>query len=391
MGKTPNGFRKTGIHRARFILESVTELKSNLQKLGADLYIRLGKAEIELFELAKEIKSVCIFCNRERIGEEVIIQEELEQKLWTIGQELLYTRGKMLFYTSDLPFPITQTPSTFSSFRKEVEKSIEIRTPLPTISERIETIHNLDFGSVPTLSELKYDDSVVKQDNFFTGGENVGLNLLKRYIWDSGAIDDYKKKRRSLTEWHNSSRLSPWISIGALSPKLIHHEIRKYESNSTPNDGTHALSTEFLWRDYFRLLGKKHGDKIFQTEGFEQLKFVYKEDDLLLESWCNGQTGIPIIDANMRELKATGYISSRGRQLVSGFLIHELRLNWLLGAEYFESLLIDYDSCSNYCNWLYIAGSGNEGVEEKSSVSYSHFNRYDPEGNYTSKWVPEFR
>jgi len=129
-GKTSFGFDKTGKYRAKFIIEAVTDLRKQLQSRGSDLYIRVGKPEDELFALANELKSSWIFCNRERTQEEVAVQDVLEHNLWSIGQEIRYCRGKMLYYTSDLPFPVTHTPDVFTQFRKEVERFVQVREPL---------------------------------------------------------------------------------------------------------------------------------------------------------------------------------------------------------------------------------------------------------------------
>ena len=130
-GETKFGFPKTGKFRAQFIIESVLDLKQNLRQRGVDLIVRIGKPEEILFDLAQEVKSSWIFCNRERTSEELSVQDHLEGKLWKIGQEIRYTRGKMLYHTSDLPYPITQTPEIFTTFRKETERITPVREPLP--------------------------------------------------------------------------------------------------------------------------------------------------------------------------------------------------------------------------------------------------------------------
>ena len=130
-GETSFGLRKTDKFRAQFIIESVADLRENLRKIGSELYVRIGKPEEILFEMSRESKTSWIFCNRERTDEEVYVQDQVEEKLWSIGQELRMSRGKMLYYTSDLPFPVPQTPDVFSSFRKEVERITPVRDPFP--------------------------------------------------------------------------------------------------------------------------------------------------------------------------------------------------------------------------------------------------------------------
>lgn len=107
------------------------------------------------------------------------------------------------------------------------------------------------------------------------------------------------------------------------------------------------------------------------------------------ESWLLGKTGQPFIDANMRELAQTGFMSNRGRQNVASYLINDLKVNWQLGAEYFESVLIDYDVTSNWVNWLYIAGLGNDPREDRYFNPISQSKRYDPDGEYIRLWLPE--
>jgi len=131
-GLTKYGFPKTGKFRAKFIIESVQDLRENLRKIGSDLLVRIGKPEQVIFEIAQQAKTSWVFCNRERTAEEVAVQDALEKKLWSVGQELRFSRGKMLYYTADLPFPVTHTPDIFTHFRKEVERFTPIREVLPT-------------------------------------------------------------------------------------------------------------------------------------------------------------------------------------------------------------------------------------------------------------------
>ena len=190
MGKTSNGFRKTERFRARFIIESVADLRSNLQSRGAQLIVRVGKPEDIIFDLAQKYKSSWVYCNRERNYEEVNVQNKLEKKLWTVGQELRFVRGKMLVHTADLPFPVSQVPDTFTAFRKEIEGHVEIRKPIE-IPERIACqIFDEDLGEIPSLHDLDYmdiDDQHIENKNF-KGGESYGLRQLKYYLHDSHLI-----------------------------------------------------------------------------------------------------------------------------------------------------------------------------------------------------------
>ncbi len=388
MGKTKFGFKKTAFHRAKFILESVVNLKEKLSAIGGNLYIRIGKPEIEVAKIANQFKASWVFCNRERTDEEEKVQDALEKNLWESGIELFYTRGKMLYYTTDLPFPVKHTPDLFSNFRKEIEKYVQIRQPLPSpTSIKNQYCNEIEWGLMPTLNELGHEDQ--NNTTNFVGGEDAALHQLNYYLWEKDLIQSYKETRNDSLGWDYSSKLSPWLAVGALSPKTIYNEVKKYEVARVNNESTYWLIFELLWRDYFRLIGKKYGNKIFQQSGIKGITLNPKEDKDSFDKWASGNTGIPFIDASMKELNATGFMSNRGRQNVASFLINDLKLNWQLGAAYFESLLLDYDPCSNYLNWNYIAGIGNDAREDRYFNVLSQSRRYGNNGEYIRNWLPQ--
>lgn len=392
LGKTRFGFPKTGSYRTKFIIEAIEDLRQNLKALGSDLIVRVGKPEEILFNLAREVKSSWIFCNRERTKEEVFVQDTLEQLLWSVGQEMRYSRGKMLYYTADLPFPIHHTPDTFTQFRKEVERFVAVRVPLPKPVDSFERLTvKIEAGEIPTLSdfELEMDTEESRASVTFKGGETEGLKRLQYYLWETKAIKTYKKTRNELLGSDYSSKFSPWLAQGCLSPKMIYQEVKRFEEAEGANDSTYWLFFELMWRDFFRFMGKKHGNKIFQKGGIKGVTDTkWTNSKKLLNRWVKGETGVPFIDANMKELSRTGFMSNRGRQNVASFLVKDLNVNWQLGADYFESILIDYDPCSNYGNWNYVAGVGSDPRENRYFNIITQAKRYDPQGEYVKHWLP---
>lgn len=389
------GFPKTGGHRARFVLESVADLRRNLRKRGSNLLIRIGRPEEVLPALTLETKASWVYCNRERTQEELAVQDAVEQELWTIGREIRYSRGKMLYYTSDLPFPVTQTPDVFTQFRKEVEKIVPVREPLPTPSKMPGfQQESLDFGEIPTLEDfgLSEPEPEERQAIAFRGGESAALERLEHYLWETKAVATYKKTRNGLIGADYSTKFSPWLAQGCLSPKRIYQEIKTFEEQEVANDSTYWVIFELLWRDFFRFMGKKHLNSIFLKGGPKaEIDSRWREDERLLDKWVHGQTGVPFIDANMRELANTGFMSNRGRQNVASFLVKDLLLNWQMGAEYFESVLIDYDVTSNWGNWNYVAGIGSDPRENRYFNILTQACRYDPKGEYVKLWCPELK
>lgn len=389
-GKTSFGFPKTNTHRSKFIIESINDLRSNFIKLGANVVVRVGKPEEIIPELCRTHKASWVYCNRERTSEEVFVQDQLEANLWTIGVEMRYDRGKMLYHTADLPFPITQSPDVFTNYRKEVEKMIPVRKPLEAPTD-IQIVPDLEFGDIPKYKKAKSSNAEIEKLKL-VGGESAGMRELQYYLHDSKLVSQYKKTRNQMLGRDYSSKFSAYLSQGNLSPKKIYDELKKYEANEKANDSTYHLFFELLWRDFFRLIAKKHGSKIFLKGGINDVELENKDEDLsLFNIWKEARTGIPIVDANMRELNGSGFMSNRGRQLVASFLIYEMKMNWQIGAEYFESMLIDYDPCSNYGNWQYIAGVGTDPRNGRRFNLVFQGQKHDSEAKYIKHWLPELK
>jgi deoxyribodipyrimidine photo-lyase len=355
--------------RLKFLIESVVDLRRQLRALGSDLLIRIGKPDEVIDQLAVETKSQWVYCNRERTREEVEVQDSLERKLWTTGREIRYSRGKMLYYTSDLPFPVTHCPDSFISFRKEVEAIVPVRAPLsvplslPVIKAPYEP------GDIPDLTSFVPDDFEAG-DFLFSGGESEGLKaMVKHYHHDP-----------TTTSIEEGLKISPWISMGCLSPKKVYYDSFALE------DGGEFIRQHLLYRDFLRLMGKKYGDLIFSRAGIKSRISACDNNPEAFENWKSGNTGIPIIDAAMHQLNRTGWISDVLRKTVANYLIKVLKLDWTLGAAYFESVLIDYDPCSNWVSWLNLAGVGPDSREDRIIHYDIVGKKLDPDGAYVRMW-----
>ncbi|HBR00961.1 MAG TPA: cryptochrome DASH, partial [Cyanobacteria bacterium UBA11691] len=245
--------------------------------------------------------------------------------------------------------------------------------------------------TLPSLEEwgLEHPRSDPRAVLFFRGGEKAGLQRIQDYIWQGNHLEHYKKTRNQMLGADGSSKFSPWLTFGCLSPRLIYEEVQNYESERIKNESTYWLIFELMWRDYFRFICAKHGNKIFYASGLQGLSLPWKQDWKQFERWQQGITGFPLVDANMRELSTTGFMSNRGRQNVASFLTKNLGMDWRMGAEWFESCLIDYDPCSNWGNWNYLAGVGNDGRGFRYFNIAKQSQEYDPKGQYVKHWLPE--
>ncbi|WP_209332313.1 DASH family cryptochrome [Lunatimonas salinarum] len=389
--RTPLNLEKTGPFRANFIRESLIDLEKSLQSTGADLILLNGHPEEVLVTFAEQNQVAAIFFSEEVTYEE----KQVEKALYLNGKKKgIATQSywqATLFHPEDLPFPIPRLPEIFTTFRKACEKESVIRQLFPTPVTIPFPAELKSTGTIPSLGELGLESPNPSEKAVlsFMGGETQGLKRVEHYLWETDAIARYKQTRNGLTGADYSSKFSPWLAVGSLSPRWIYAEIRKYEKEVEKNDSTYWLIFELIWRDYFRFISKKHGDRIFKRSGIQPETRVWKQDNLLFNAWATGMTGIPFIDANMRELNQTGFMSNRGRQLVASFLANDMGLDWTWGAAYFESKLIDYDVCSNWANWMYVAGVGNDPRSDRYFNLTTQAKNYDPDGDYVRQWLPE--
>ncbi|MCU0341258.1 MAG: DASH family cryptochrome [Spirosomaceae bacterium] len=387
------GFPKTGLFRTQFLLEAVQNLRDNLRKKGGNLLIFKGKPESIIANLAREWQAEAVFTSKEATQEETEVESAVSKnlKIHNVDIELFWTAT--LYHPRDLPFWVSRLPDVFTEFRKSVERQSKIRATYPepaTVTvpagltfEKLPEIYELILFSQPPISDPRRALS-------FKGGETEALRRLDDYFWQKDQLRYYKETRNELLGADYSSKFSAWLALGCISPRRIYEEVKRYEANRISNDSTYWLVFELIWRDYFRFVGLKYGTRLFKVTGIKndfKTRWNHRQD--LFQQWVNGQTGVPFIDANMRELQLTGFMSNRGRQNVASFLTKDLGVDWTWGAAYFESQLIDYDVCSNWGNWNYVAGVGNDPRENRYFNIHTQATRYDQQALYMKHWLPE--
>ncbi|MGV8880016.1 MAG: DASH family cryptochrome [Sphingobacteriaceae bacterium] len=388
---TRPGILKTGSYRARFQIESVADLRESLRGLGGELVVQTGSPEEVIPQIALQYKVHEVYHHREVADEETAISAKVEAALWKLKLNLKHFIGHTLYHKEDLPFPIKDIPDAFTTFRKKVERDSNIR-PCFESPQKILTPEIMDAGSIPTLKDLDLDEPKddMRAIMRFQGGETTGLSHMQNYFCESDDLNHVKGTRPNLRSVNYASRLSPWLSMGCLSPRQIYWEVKRHDAERGINDATNRLIYELLVRDYFRFMFKKHGNQYFQTSGFKNASPTEAENqEMLFENWKSGKTGFPFIDANMRELNASGFMSNRGRKTVASFLVRDMKVNWTLGAAYFEEKLIDYAPASNWGNWANVAGVGNDPREERYFDPIKQSMEFDPKGEYIKKWLPE--
>ena len=379
------GFPKTGQLRHQFLIESVKNLQENLLKIGSNLIIRTGFPEDILPQLTKEIQADEIYTSEEITSEENEVDSLVEERLKADGKKIKFFWQTTLFHVDDLPIDIENLPDVFTQFRNKVEKFSKVRKTFD-IPKNLIFKEVIEVGQVSNLST---DETPDWKPVLLKGGETEAIIRLNHYFWEEDLLKVYKETRNGMLGLDYSSKFSRWLANGNISPRYIYEEIKKYEHERIANESTYWLVFELIWRDYFRFVCMKFGNKVFHEKGIMNKPTNLKQNRNIFEKWRLGETGVPLIDANMKELLETGYMSNRGRQNVASFLVKDLQIDWRWGAAWFESQLLDYDVCSNWANWLYVAGVGNDPRENRYFNILKQATNYDGKGEYVKHWLPE--
>ena len=380
-GNSPFGYERSGNFRRAFFNQSVHALDAQLRAKGSGLRIFTGDPATVLGRLAKEWH-----CSVVHAQELYAWEERTQEDRVAAALDLRKSCTHGLLHVQDLPFSLEHLPHVFTAFRTKVEKQFTVRPPLPDPAFVPTPSDWIVPTTLPDALPCIYSEADPRAAFRSSGDRSAGLGRLRYYFWETGSIARYKQTRNGLLGADYSSKLSAWLSTGALSAREIYHALRQYEQQNGANESTYWLIFELLWRDFFQFTAAKHGPHFFRHGGIAQKRISRRSDRALFNTWSSGQTGQPFIDANMRELSATGWMSNRGRQNVASYLVHDLGLDWRMGAYWFEHMLIDYDPCSNWGNWQYIAGVGNDPREGRRFDPQRQASMYDPDGDYVSTW-----
>jgi deoxyribodipyrimidine photo-lyase len=383
---TTYSFVRMGQHRQVFLQQALNDLNEQLQHLGSQLTLLSSASIHSIATLAAQYNTTHIMC------EDICAPEEQQQvaALRELGLDVTIIWQSSLYQPDKLPFSVNELPRVFSQFRQKIEQhATPITPPIATIiacpplpTHKPEAMCINDLTLLPAVKDAR--SAFAYADLRFNGGERAALDFAQSYF-NSTLPQTYKQTRNGLWGVDYSSKLSPWLASGALSVRYVYQLLQQHEAHYGANDSTYWLWFELLWRDYFRFLHQCYGQQLYRTSGLGNTK-IAPFNASVFKKWATGQTGNAWIDAGMRELAATGYLSNRMRQNVASYWLHELVGNWQAGAAWFESVLLDYDVYSNQGNWLYLAGIGTDPRSQRWFNPNKQAQQYDPTGQYQTMW-----
>ena len=380
--ETAFGFKKMEVFRARFLIETIEDLRQELKTLNIPLIVKVDDGN-SLKQLCDQYQITNLYMQEEWTKEEVDQEKNIPD---TVSVHKSYSQ--FLFHPDDLPLAIENLPEIFTVFRKACEKNSTVRPCTPKPRKLADEKDQILSSKPLTLQELGYAPFEIHPNSAFPfqGGSGAASERLNHYFWITKKLSYYKKTRNGLLGTDYSSKFSSWLANGSISPKSIYWSVKDYEQEIGKNQSTYWLIFELIWRDYFKYVSLRHGNSIFVVGGIKNREYDWRQNHHVFDQWINGTTAEPFVNANMLELKNTGFMSNRGRQNVASYFAKTLQMDWRLGAAYFESMLIDYDVHSNYGNWMYNAGVGNDPRDRVFNVGLQA-ERYDGKGKYQSTWL----
>lgn len=371
--------------RQQFLFDSLVDLDKALAEQGQQLAIEFKSPGDAIPEYITQYNISHIYSSH-HVG-------EYEKKTWhTLCKRYTMIQFSQidthtLFDRSQLPFAMEKLPESFSKFRRLVS-DIDVREALGKPA------------SLPSscLSARSNWQDAWKRHSFhcqpnekqlFKGGSQAARQHLQNYFQGRSA-STYKETRNGLDEYSSgvnfSTKFSPWLSNGSLSARQIICDLQQYESEVEANESTYWIYFELLWREYFQWYAHRHKANLFKFQGIKNSNPTTSYYAERFQKWCQGNTPYPIVNACMKQLNATGYMSNRGRQLVASCFVHELNLDWRYGAAYMEQQLVDYDVASNWGNWQYLAGVGADPRGHRRFDLDKQTKIYDPEGLFINYW-----
>ena len=392
---SPWGFVRTSEHRMAWTAMAVQDVTHQLAAMGSLLLQLTGEPSEVLTELMTHLSASTLVCEDIAAPYEQAHIQALKKR----GLDVKTVWQSTLMAPEQLPFEPQDVPDVFSSFRREVERNgFTPAQPLPAVT-RLPALPALpEQGSLNSLTARSSGPSTCAplsdprsafpwSDPEFHGGERAALAHLARYC-SRGLPHSYKATRNGLYGSDYSTKWSPWLATGALSARQAWAAIQDFEAQQGGTESTYWIGFELLWRDHFRWLHLKYGERMYWQRGLSDTPLQQRDHNARgFERWRTGQTGHALIDAGMRELHATGYSSNRLRQNLASYLIHDLRCDWRAGAAWFESQLIDFDVYNNQGNWLYLSGRGTDPRGSRRFNPDKQVLDYDADGTYRKLWL----
>ncbi len=371
---------------------SLTSLNNILSSIGSGLVLRKGEPAIVLTQLLKETNANSIYWNRRYYKPEMESDKKLKETLTTANIEVHTFNGSLLREPWEVKTGSGGYYKVFTPYWRAIKEIGPGRPETAAAPRKIKSIPNHpDSALIEDWNLLPTNPNWAKgfEEQWFPGEEEA-RRALRKFL--KGPIDNYDIDRNhpSIT---GTSRLSPHLAFGEISPLQIWHEtMAAIESNNINETQGYKFLSEIVWREFAHTLLYFNPDMPREPLKQNFKNYPWKHEKTKLKAWQQGLTGYPIVDAGMRELWQTGWMHNRVRMISASFLIKHLLIPWQEGERWFWDTLVDADIANNAAGWQWVAGSGADAAPYFRIFNpFGQGEKFDPEGNYVKKYIPELQ
>ncbi|MDH5567502.1 MAG: DNA photolyase family protein, partial [Myxococcales bacterium] len=379
---------RAGAPRVRFLLDCLDRLRRDLEKRGVPLLVREGRPEQVLPVLLHDTGARLLSFNEDTTPFARRRDRAVRQAVERSGGEVLVRLDHVVFRSSEVRTASGGAYAVYTPYRKTWGKRWRedprhpvrlgrLPPPIPGFSaDRIREPHELGIES--EACEIP------------TGGEQAARRRLDSFL--EGAAARYREDR-DRPDRDGTSRLSPYLRFGGISVRqCIARAEEAARAEPALRRGVAKWLDELVWREFYAAILEEHPRVLRESTRREYDAIVWNDDPKAFEAWCAGRTGYPIVDAGMRQLRAKGWMHNRVRMIVASFFTKDLLIDWRAGERFFFERLVDGDPASNNGGWQWAASTGTD-----AQPYFRIFNpvaqgrRWDPEGRYVRRWIPELR
>ncbi|MGP3731933.1 cryptochrome/photolyase family protein [Streptomyces sp. GDS52] len=378
--------RDPGVHaagfdapnRSAFLADCLADLDASLRRRGGRLVVRAGPVVREVRALAAECRAVEVHMAAGVTGYAQRREERLREELGDHGVALRVHDGVITAVAAGAVTPAgSDHYAVFTPyFRRWSQERLRDTCPTPRTVRVPEAVRGEPLPSRDGLSGLS--------PGLPSGGETRGRERFSR--WAREELSGYEDHHDDLAG-DATSRLSPYLHFGALSPVEL---VRRARAHGGP--GADAFVRQLCWRDFHhQVLAARPAASALDYRTRHDRWRTEEEASEDIAAWREGRTGYPVVDAAMRQLRHEGWMHNRARLLAAGFLAKTLYVDWRIGARHFLDLLVDGDIVNNQLNWQWVAGTGTDTRPHRVLNPVTQGRRLDPRGAYVRRWVPELR
>jgi deoxyribodipyrimidine photo-lyase len=364
--------------RVRFLLEGLRDLDRRLREQGGGLLVRRGDGADEVARLARELGAVAVHACADGEPSALARDARAEEACEEAGAPLTLHHDQTLVEHERVASADGHPYRTYSAYARAVSRVLDDGFAEPFKLALHGHLRDAPRADVPELGELGVTGSTSSE---LRGGETVGLAALRTWR-DDGGLARYAAHRDDVWQRDATSRLSPYLKLGMLSPRRCARVARDARAGK--------WADELLWRDWFKYVLHQHPDLAERSVDPRYERVPWPGDDADFEAWCRGETGFGLVDAGMRQLAEVGYQPNRIRMVCASFLCKHLHVDWRRGERWYRAHLVDGDLSSNAGGWQWVAGTGLDAAPYFRVMNpLLQEQKFDPHGEYVARWAPD--